>query len=72
MNDEIVSDPIEAGKAKLDELSSRDFAPRVWHENLWANVPAAIAWANSNPICQAGEIIFNIRDNGQVWTYTLF
>jgi hypothetical protein len=43
----------------------------AWQANLWANVPAAIAFANAPPLSQAGTIIFNIRDNGQVWTYTL-
>ncbi|MFL6124403.1 hypothetical protein [Actinophytocola sp.] len=42
-----------------------------WHGNLWADVPAAIAFANSPPLSQAGTIVFNIRDNGQVWTYDL-
>jgi len=42
-----------------------------WHANLWENVPAAITYANSPPLSQAGAIVFNIRDNGQVWTYDL-
>lgn len=41
-----------------------------WRADLWDNVPSAINWANTIPVSQPGEIIFNIRDNGQVWTYT--
>ncbi len=43
----------------------------AWRADLWGNVPAAIAFANAPPLSQAGTIVFNIRDNGQVWTYTL-
>lgn len=42
----------------------------VWRADLWANVPTAIQWANTSPVSQPGTIVFNIRDNGQVWTYT--
>jgi hypothetical protein len=42
----------------------------TWRGDLWANVPTAIQWANTNPVSQPGTIVFNIRDNGQVWTYT--
>ncbi|MDV7088660.1 hypothetical protein [Rhodococcus opacus] len=41
-----------------------------WRADLWGNVPQAINWANTIPVSQPGEIVFNIRDNGQVWTYT--
>lgn len=47
-----------------------DAPTRSWRADLWPNVPSAINWANEIPICQPGEIIYNIRDNGQVWTYT--
>lgn len=46
-------------------------APKTWHGNLHANVPAAIHYANNPWVSPAGEIVFNIRDNGQVWTYDL-
>lgn len=46
------------------------FAAGTWRGDLWANVPTAIGWANQSPVSQPGTIIFNIRDNGQVWTYT--
>lgn len=42
-----------------------------WHAHLWEDVPAAVTYANSPPLSQAGSIVFNIRDNGQVWTYDL-
>ena len=48
-------------------------APRAgtsWRADLWGNVNLAINWANTVPVSQPGEIVFNIRDNGQVWTYT--
>jgi hypothetical protein len=41
-----------------------------WRADLFANVPTAIQWANTPPVSQPGTIVFNIRDNGQVWTYT--
>jgi hypothetical protein len=41
----------------------------TWFSHLWNNVPAAITYANANPISQPGSIDFNVRDNGQVWTY---
>jgi hypothetical protein len=44
---------------------------RRWFANLHANVPAAINYANTPFVTPGGEIIFNIRDNGQVWTYDL-
>ena len=58
-------------KAKaVSDAVTADIITRLWPADLWANVPAAIAWANQNPVSQPGEIVFNIRDNGQVWTYT--
>lgn len=58
------------------ELKSRYAAPqsaphaKSWRADLHVNIPAAIGWANASPVSQPGEIIFNIKDNGQVWTYT--
>jgi len=46
-------------------------APKTWFANLHANVPAAINYANTPWVTPGGEIVFNIRDNGQVWTYDL-
>ena len=57
---------------EVAEVKKRDGAtdaPAVWHANLWADVPAAIRFANQNPLSLPGTIVFNIRDNGQVWTY---
>jgi hypothetical protein len=41
-----------------------------WRADLFGNVPQAINWANTIPISQPGEIVFSVRDNGQVWTFT--
>jgi len=57
----------EAGDIKARD--GRTDAPARWRANLWADVPAAIAFANQNPISLPPSIVFNIRDNGQVWTY---
>ncbi len=56
---------------EVAEVKKSDTHAIAWHGNLWANVPAAIAYANQPPLSQAGTIIFNQRDNGQVWTYDL-
>lgn len=67
MNDEVIT------KAKaLEGIEARDDADRKWRADLMPNVTEAIRWANEEPISLPGEIIFNIRDNGQVWTYTYF
>ena len=52
------------------DAAERAIITRLWRAYLWADVPAAIHWANQDPVSQPGEIVFNIRDNGQVWTYT--
>ena len=58
-------------KAKaVRDAAQADIITRLWRADLWPDVPAAIRWANTNPVSQPGEIVFNIRDNGQVWTYT--
>jgi hypothetical protein len=44
--------------------------PRWWAYR-WNNFSAAIKYANEEPRAQAGEITFNMRDNGEVWTYDL-
>jgi hypothetical protein len=59
----------DAAELKLSAATLE--AERRWRADLWGDVPAAIHWANQTPISQPGEIVFNIRDNGQVWTYTL-
>jgi hypothetical protein len=55
--------------ADLKNSSADDTHGLTWHANLWANVPTAIQYANNDPLSQPGTIVFNIRDNGQVWTY---
>jgi hypothetical protein len=65
--DVVVNSEQEAADIKKRDVTD---APR-WRANLWANVPAAITYANNDPISQPGTIVFNIRDNGQVWTYDL-
>jgi hypothetical protein len=68
------ADEVAHTSAEVAEIKQRDRAtdaPPVWQANLWSNVPAAIAYANQNPQNLPGTIIFNIRDNGQVWTYDL-
>ncbi len=67
MSDTVIS-PEEA--AEIKESAATLEAVRAWRADLHANVPAAIKWANDPPRSQPGEIVFNIRDNGQVWTYT--
>jgi hypothetical protein len=59
---------IKANAAR--ETAERAIIGRLWRADLWADVPAAIHWANQDPVSLPGEIVFNIRDNGQVWTYT--
>lgn len=63
-----VSNTDEAFEAKRQAATSN--AAGSWRPDLWGNVPQAINWANEIPVSRPGEIIFNIRDNGQVWTYT--
>lgn len=65
-------DEIARSTDEAAEIKSRDRtdAPR-WRANLWSDVPAAINYANQDPQNPPGTIIFNIRDNGQVWTYDL-
>ena len=65
--DEVVHSEDEAAGIKKRDAATD--APAIWHANLWGNVPAAIAFANASPISGPGTIVFNIRDNGQVWTY---
>jgi hypothetical protein len=66
--DEVVHSAEEAAEIKKSDVATLALA---WHANLWGDVPAAIAFANAAPLSQAGTIVFNIRDNGQVWTYDL-
>jgi len=65
-----VTTPEEAAAAKAHARDAREDASGSWRADLWGNVPQAINWANTIPVEQPGEIVFNIRDNGQVWTYT--
>lgn len=66
--DQVVHTAAEVAEVKQRGGATDSFR---WRANLWANVPAAIAYANQSPLSPAGAIIFNIRDNGQVWTYDL-
>lgn len=66
-NDEVTNFE-EAAEIKYGAATSD--AAGSWRADLWGNVPQAINWANTIPVSQPGEIVFNIRDNGQVWTYT--
>lgn len=59
-----------AEAAEIKRAAAVDFAAGSWRGDLWANVPDSITWANMDPISPPASIIFNIRDNGQVWTYT--
>ncbi|HEX8744261.1 MAG TPA: hypothetical protein VF712_14110 [Thermoleophilaceae bacterium] len=63
-----VTNPEEAAEIKKRAATDE---PGLWRADLWPNVPAAVDWANRSPISPPGSIVFNIRDNGQVWTYTL-
>ncbi len=56
--------------AEIKRLAAEVEGGGSWRADLWGNVPQAINWANTIPVSQPGTIIFNIRDNGQVWTYT--
>jgi hypothetical protein len=62
-----VTNPKDAADIKA---AAAALAGSSWRADLWGNVPQAINWANQIPVSQPGEIVFNIRDNGQVWTYT--
>jgi len=64
-----VTSPEDAAQIK-SRAADIEAATKSWRADLWGNVPQAINWANEIPISQPGEIVFNIRDNGQVWTYT--
>jgi len=64
-----VTSPEDAAQIK-SRTADIESATKSWRADLWGNVPQAINWANTIPISQPGEIVFNIRDNGQVWTYT--
>ncbi len=63
-------DAADLKASAVRDAAKADIITRLWRADLWADVPAAIRWANTNPVSQPGEIVFNIRDNGQVWTYT--
>ena len=69
MNDE-VRNPEDAAEIKQRAATLDHEAIGSWRADLWGNVPQAINWANTVPVSRPGEIVFNIRDNGQVWTYT--
>jgi hypothetical protein len=58
----------DAAEAKAAAGGQRD-EPR-WRGDLFANVPAAVTWANTDPVSGPGTIVFSVRDNGQVWTFT--
>jgi hypothetical protein len=62
---------VAAAKADAGAPGAPTDAPLIWRAHLWANVSTAIEYANSSPLSPPGTIIFNIRDNGQVWTYDL-
>jgi hypothetical protein len=65
-------EPIETIVSDEAVSPNTDGTARFWRADLWGNVPQAVNWANQAPIeIKAGQIIFNVRDNGQVWTYTL-
>ena len=72
MYDEVknAEDAAELKASAVRDAAQADIITRLWRADLWADVPAAIRWANQHPVSQPGEIVFNIRDNGQVWTYT--
>lgn len=63
-----VTDIEEAAEIKRSTAPTRVVGS--WRADLWGNVPQAVNWANQIPVEQPGEIIFNVRDNGQVWTFT--
>jgi hypothetical protein len=68
-----VKNPEDAAGIKTSavrDAAQADIITRLWRADLWLDVPAAIRWANINPVSQPGEIVSNIRDNDQVWTYT--
>jgi hypothetical protein len=70
--DTYAPEPIETVVDDVSRDPSTDGTARFWRGDLWGNVPQAVNWANQAPVeIKAGQIIFNVRDNGQVWTYTL-
>jgi hypothetical protein len=64
-------EPISEATAVANKKREANVTSPSWHANLHANVPSAINYANADPFSQAGTIVFNIRDNGQVGTYDL-
>jgi hypothetical protein len=41
-----------------------------WRADLWGNREQALNWANTVPVSQPGEIIFQHRENNTCWTFT--
>jgi hypothetical protein len=71
MTDTYSADELSHSADEAAEIKARDITDAVtWRANLWDDVPAAISYANAPPQNGPG-VIFNIRDNGQVWTYDL-
>jgi hypothetical protein len=68
-----VKNPREAVTTKGAAVRSADGARNLmrWQADLWPDVDSAVQWANEEPLCKAGEIVFSTRDDGMVWTYTL-
>jgi hypothetical protein len=45
--------------------------PAHWRADLWADIRAALAFANEPPLAGPGAIVFDERANGQVRTFYL-
>jgi hypothetical protein len=55
--------------ADMKAVAAAGDQPAHWRADLWANINAALAFANQPPVAGPGSIVFHERDNGQVWTF---
>jgi hypothetical protein len=58
--------------AKVKAELTRTDEPKKWQYFLSPNAPLAAAFANSTPRQRAGEIVFSVRDDGQVDLFAFF
>src|SRR5262245_59100946 len=64
------TNPEDAATIKARAAQRDTEATKTWRADLWENRQLALNWANTIPISQAGEIIFQHRENNTCWTFT--
>jgi hypothetical protein len=66
-------DPQAHTMAEVPQIkaAAASIPPAHWRANLWVNIDAAVAFANQPPLAGPGAIVFDVQDNGQVWTFYL-